>query len=557
MGAPLSDLPRARLRGSSLTDTEEGRTFFGQRLSVLGLCIFALSGGFQCVQSVTFTALTWGHVPIWTRNGVLGAEALLQLGATATAGLLWWLSRRRSLPAAWFPRLDAGATILMCGFFQASATMERELETGVVLMVLTTLCVLGTRAIVVPSGVRRTLAISVVCTAPIVVLTAVLVHRAGASPGNVVVSASNGVMWAIVLITISTVASGTIFDLRREVGQTRVLGQYTLEEKIGSGGMGEVWRASHAMLRRPTAIKLLLPERTGEAALQRFEREVQLTARLTHPNTVSIFDYGRSLDGVFYFAMELLDGVDLERLVGDHGPLPPERVVHVLRQVCGALAEAHAMGLVHRDVKPANVILIARGGEADVAKVVDFGLVKELEVSGDVALTGTSAILGTPLYLSPESIVSPGSVDAQTDIYALGAVGWFLLVGRPVFDSDNLVAVCSHHLHSIPERPSARIGRPLPSDLEDVLLQCLDKDRNARPIGARALRDALDACACAGRWTDARAAAWWAEFGAAQASATGRRSGAPHTLAIDLSVREAVDPTVPAARLPVADAAAV
>jgi serine/threonine protein kinase len=304
------------------------------------------------------------------------------------------------------------------------------------------------------------------------------------------------------------------------------------------------------MLRRPTAIKLLLVERTGEASLQRFEREVQLTARLTHPNTVSIFDYGRALDGVFYFAMELLDGVDLERLVDEHGPLPPERVVHVLRQVCGALAEAHAMGLVHRDVKPANVILMERGGESDVAKVVDFGLVKELEVSGDVSLTGTSAILGTPLYLSPEAIVSPSSVDAQTDIYALGAVGWFLLAGRPVFDSDNLVAVCSHHLSSSPQRPSARLGRPLPSDLEDVLLRCLDKDRNARPAGARALRDALDACECAGRWTEARAAGWWAQSGG-QATAAGRRSAAPKTLAIDLSVREAVDATVPADRLPV------
>jgi hypothetical protein len=551
MGDPLSDLPaRARTRGSSLTDTQEGRRFFAQRLSVLGLCIFALSGGFQVVQSVLLIVLLWGNVPILTRGGVLGSAALLQFGATATAGLLWWITRRRSLPASWLPRLDVGATLLMCGFFQASSTMESELGTALALMVLTTLCALGTRAIVVPSGVRRTLAVSVVCSAPIAVLTAVLVHRTGASAGSVVASTINGVLWGIVLITISTVASRTIFDLRREVGQARVLGQYTLEEKIGSGGMGEVWRASHAMLRRPTAIKLLPVERTGEASLQRFEREVQLTARLTHPNTVSIFDYGRALDGVFYFAMELLDGIDLERLVDEHGPLPPERVVHVLRQVCGALAEAHAMGLVHRDVKPANVILMERGGESDVAKVVDFGLVKELEVSGDVSLTGTSAILGTPLYLSPEAIVSPSSVDAQTDIYALGAVGWFLLAGRPVFDSDNLVAVCSHHLSSSPQRPSARLGRPLPSDLEDVLLRCLDKDRNARPAGARALRDALDACECAGRWTEARAAGWWAQSGG-QATAAGRRSAAPKTLAIDLSVREAVDATVPADRLPV------
>jgi hypothetical protein len=185
------------------------------------------------------------------------------------------------------------------------------------------------------------------------------------------------------------------------------------------------------------------------------------------------------------------------------------------------------------------------------------GAIRGVPLSLHLANDGSNAILGTPLYLSPEAIISPDSVDAQTDIYALGAVGWFLLAGRPVFDSDNVLAVCSHQLSSIPQRPSERLGKALPSDLEDVLLRCLDKDRNTRPAGARALRDALDACECAGRWTEARAAAWWEQFGAANAGAAGRRSVAPHTLAIDLSVREAVAATVPAARLPVAGAPVV
>ena len=188
----------------------------------------------------------------------------------------------------------------------------------------------------------------------------------------------NVATWCAVTIAIATVGSRVIFGLRTEAARVKRLGQYTLEHKIGAGGMGVVYRASHAMLRRPTAIKLLPPERAGEASLVRFEREVQMTAQLSHPNTVAIYDYGRTPEGVFYYAMEFLDGINLEDLVRTHGPQPAGRVVAILDQVCGALNEAHGSGLVHRDIKPANIILTERGGEPDVAKVVDFGLVKPL-----------------------------------------------------------------------------------------------------------------------------------------------------------------------------------
>ena len=201
--------------------------------------------------------------------------------------------------------------------------------------------------------------------------------------------ATAAMMWGFAIIT-CTVISWVIYGLRAEVREARRLGQYVLERKIGEGGMGEVYRARHGMMRRPSAIKLLRPDRAGEVDLRRFEREVQLTARLTHPNTITIFDYGRTHDGVFYYAMELLDGATLQRIVAVDGAQPAGRVVRILAMVCGALTEAHAIGLIHRDIKPANIMLCTQGGERDVVKLLDFGLVKEFEVDRDVTLTGAS-----------------------------------------------------------------------------------------------------------------------------------------------------------------------
>jgi eukaryotic-like serine/threonine-protein kinase len=497
--------------GSSITDTAGGRAFYQERLSMLGLCIFVLSGSFQLVSSLVVLLMFREQIPLFSDQGPLGTPALLQLAATGVGGALWLLNRTTTLPGQWLSPLDSIGTLAMCIFFDASAAAQEDWIPGMFVMTLTTLCVLVTRAIVVPSSARRTLIVSIPCSLPPALLTTWQALRHGA---GLDVSIGNGVgffMWGVVIVTISTVASRTIFGLRREVGHARVLGQYTLEEKIGEGGMGEVWRASHAMLRRPTAIKLLRQACMSEASLKRFEREVQHTALLTHPNTVAIYDYGRTPEGVFYYAMEFLDGIDLERLVGEEGPLPPERVVHVLRSVCGALAEAHDIGLVHRDIKPANILLAPRAGETDVAKVVDFGLVKDLGAE-EISLTGTNVLTGTPLYLSPEAIRAPDGLDGRSDLYALGAVGWFLLAGRPPFVAQTIVEIASHHLHSTPERPSKDLGRALPADLENLLLSCLQKNPDLRPANARAMRAALDACQCAGGWTAERSTAWWSTF---------------------------------------------
>ena len=345
------------------------------------------------------------------------------------------------------------------------------------------------------------------------------------------------IWWAIVAVG-ATVVSHVVFGLRAEVRRARRLGQYTIEAKIGEGGMGVVYRAHHGMMRRPTAIKLLRPEKAIEANLKRFEREVQLTARLTHPHTITIFDYGRTPEGVFYYAMELLDGASLERVVAVAGRLPPARVLHVLYEVAGALVEAHESGLIHRDVKPANIILCRQGGLYDFPKVVDFGLVKDLEPSGDAALTHADVIAGTPLYIAPEAITSPESVGPQSDIYSLGAVGYFALTGQHVFQGRTLVEVCSHHLHTTPEPPSKRVDSPVPADLEALVLECLEKDPARRPAGARELRRRLSACAAFGGWTEEDARAWWEQNAAATRSdrvAAPRRR--PHPDAAPLAAR--------------------
>jgi hypothetical protein len=287
------------------------------------------------------------------------------------------------------------------------------------------------------------------------------------------------------------------------------LGQYALEEKIGAGGMGTVYKARHALLRRPTAVKLLDVDKMSDAAVARFQREVQLTSALTHPNTVAVFDYGRTPDGIFYYAMEYLEGMNLDDLIQRCGPLPEARLVYLLRQVCGSLAEAHAASLVHRDIKPANIFLTCRGGMHDFVKVLDFGLAKALDGQDKANVTSPNALMGTPLYLSPEAVNRPEEVDARSDVYAVGAVGYFLLTGSPVFTGASVMEICMKHVKAAPEPPSARLGKPVSPDLEALLLRCLAKVPSDRPGDAAELLRALESCAVAGTWTLQDAAAWW------------------------------------------------
>jgi serine/threonine protein kinase len=264
------------------------------------------------------------------------------------------------------------------------------------------------------------------------------------------------------------------------------------------------------MMRRSSAIKLMRGKQASDAQVRRFEREVQLTARLTHPNTITIFDYGRTHDGVFYYAMELLDGANLQRIVTVGGPQPAGRVLRILAMACGALSEAHDIGLIHRDIKPANLMLCSQGGELDVVKLLDFGLVKELVVEGEAQLTGVSTLIGTPQYMAPESILGPEATDTRSDLYALGAVAYYLLAGVDVFEGKSVIELCIQHLHQ-PPPPFAERGVEVPVELEAIVLACLDKRPERRPQSAAELRRRLETCSVS-PWGDEHARAWWQKY---------------------------------------------
>jgi serine/threonine-protein kinase len=308
---------------------------------------------------------------------------------------------------------------------------------------------------------------------------------------------------------IGVYGSQALQRVRRDAYDARQFGQYVLKERIGDGGMGEVYRAEHLLLKRPCALKLIRPERDAdESTLARFEAEVRATARLSHINTVEIYDYGRADDGTFYYVMELLQGLDLEDLVRRHGPLPPDRAIYLLRQVCGALREAHSSGLIHRDIKPGNIFAAERGGVHDVAKLLDFGLVKQRTPAEEGATSKPRRFSGTPLYMAPEQATNYEGADARTDIYALGAVAYFLVTGRPPFDRHDLSEIL--HAHAFEDaQPPSNVRPGLPVDLDRVILRCLAKRPRDRFPDAESMERALTSCASAGEWNEHRAAQWW------------------------------------------------
>jgi hypothetical protein len=300
-----------------------------------------------------------------------------------------------------------------------------------------------------------------------------------------------------------------VFAMKLEAKAAHVteLGQYRLLNKVGEGGMGAVYRAEHSLLARPTAIKLLKAS-TAET-LQRFEREVKITAGLSHPNTIAIYDYGFNDSGTFYYAMELLDGTDLEGLVHKNGPLPVGRALHIVRQVLGSLAEAHEAGLVHRDIKPANIMLTTRGGIRDFVKVLDFGLVRPVE-TGDAKLTGEQTVIGTPLYLAPELLTSSTAAGPRSDLYAVGAVLFYLLSGRDAFEAPNMTAMVSRHLSGTRTPLESVIpGGVVPEGIDELIGSWLARDASKRPENARAALAELTVLLVRYPWTDedARAAA--------------------------------------------------
>jgi len=508
--------------------------------------------------TVIYIVLTFA-ASLWLRQLWFNRSSAPLVVATIAFAALWLLLRGAPRSPRFVRAVELSTLFVGTAAISAVAlVMDLLAQPDMIVRNLLTY-VLLVYAVYVPSTARRTLVVASLMTLPL--LACIFVAFRAYDPalydppaaywpkgevGAVAYPATffNAVWWAVA-VAMAAGFSQTLYGLRKAVSDIRRLGQYTLEEKLGEGGMGVVYRASHAMLRRPTAIKLLHPDRGGKDALTRFEREVRRTAMLTHPNTVTVFDYGRTTDGVFYYAMELLKGASLDEIVEVDGPQPEERVIHLLEQAAGSLAEAHDAGLIHRDVKPGNILVVDRGGISDQVKVVDFGLVKDVggaargAVAPEPALTMADTITGTPMYMAPETFSTPEGVDARADLYALGAVGYWLLTGTHVFGGKTILEVVGHHLHSVPDRPSARLGAPVAADLEAVILECLAKRPEDRPASAHILRERLRACEAAGRWTNARAAEWWASHrhqlrssgaGASAASAEGAADDArpPH-----------------------------
>jgi serine/threonine-protein kinase len=321
----------------------------------------------------------------------------------------------------------------------------------------------------------------------------------------------------LLIVILGYVTARVVYDLGAEVTRARDLGSYHLVERLGQGGMGEVWRAKHRLLARPAAIKLIKPSLTvagGDAgnAVRRFEREAQITAQLRSPHTVALWDFGAADDGSFYYVMELLDGFDLQALVERYGPVPAERAIFLVRQMCHSLAEAETKGLVHRDIKPGNIFVCRYGVDFDFVKVLDFGIAKALDVPTsfpNALLTGENVLRGTPAFIAPEQALGAASVDSRADIYATGCVAYWLLTGELVFTADTVMGVLLHHAHTPPTAPSARSELPIPPELDAVILSCLAKNPADRPGSAAELSQRLAAIALARPWNDDRAREWW------------------------------------------------
>ena len=507
---------------SSPWGSDESREFLQERVARFSRIVFLVS--FPFFLATWIVDLIW--YPAVLEHGLpVGVTALFNLGWLFVLLAMWLATRTGSLPGSVLHTIDAAGVFLVStamtgmSFSFAAIVLRPDLLAAVSLIGL-----LLYRAAIVPSEPSRTAWIGVACCAPLPFATYLSYSRSVRPPGLPPASAYTvwAFLFAVLIVLLSSKISSVIYGLRQTIRAARQLGPYTLETKIGEGGMGAVYRARHALLRRPTAIKILPPERAGEMDMTRFEREVQMTSQLTSPHVVSVYDYGRTPDGVFYYAMEFLDGIDLAELVDRDGPMPPGRVVHVLRQVCEALGEAHRAGLIHRDIKPANILLCERGGKHDVVKVVDFGLVKDLAKRSGPGVTTDNLVLGTPHYIAPEALRSPDRIDARSDLYALGATAYFLLTGKPVFEG-GLPEIFAHHLGTAPIPPSERLGRPVPRSLEAVVMASLAKDPNDRPESTEALDAALADCSDVPPWTEADAFAWWRTRGARIRAA---RSGA-------------------------------
>ncbi len=500
--------------GSETAVLLRGRLKIGAPLLCLTVALITLHSAFfghteyplwyGAIVAVVFAALSgllWSRMPLTL--GQLRLVELILFGLIA----LNYLAKQYVDALRWAGQGDTAETM-------ARITSARQAAYAI----------MATYALFIPNTWRRALVVlTMMASLPALVPLVMRVHNPAAFA---VMRAGMGVeawtyvaIWMVLGVAITTAGTHIIQVMRVEAYEAKQLGQYRLTDKIGAGGMGEVWKAEHQLLARPAAIKLVKPEmldaKTADEArttLGRFEREAQATALLRSVHTIDIYDFGITDDGVFYYVMELLDGLDFENLVKQFGPLSAARTVYLLRQACDSLAEAHEHGLVHRDIKPANLFACRMGRAYDFVKILDFGLVKSDPQQGPAnaeSLTVEGMTAGTPAFMSPEQVLSKPYLDDRSDIYSLGCVAFWMLTGQYMFDGDNAMEVAVHQVNTEPPSPSERTEVPVPADLEEVLLACLRKDPNRRPASAAALAEMLAKCESASAWTEVDAQAWW------------------------------------------------
>ncbi len=484
-----------------------------RRLGILSLVAAGLWVVATILGHLAVRSMSHGD-PQWLRVGV--PEAIAALSAALSVSLFFYSRRSQRDPRT---LLDLGQVYLVLTALALGLVFHWEVMPGY-MQIAPQISWIGAVvlmfAAIVPSTRAKTLVSGLISVSMNPV--AMLIARArGTWPFESPTDALLMHYPDYLLVGVAVVISHIVTTLGQQVAKAREMGSYQLGELLGRGGMGEVYKATHRMLARPAAIKLIRPETIGagdpvaaELAVTRFRREAQAAANLRSPHTVELYDFGVTDDQTLYFVMELLDGLDLDTLVREHGPLPASRAVHVLTQVCASLEEAHVQGLVHRDIKPANIHVGRLGLVCDFVKVLDFGLVKPIADRSVEQTLATQAglIVGTPGYMAPEMVLSD-TVDGRADLYALGCVGYYLLTGQQVFDADTTMKVMAKHLQEAPIPPSQRVANGVPPRLEQVILACLAKTPDDRPRSAADLARLL-AAADVEPWTNEEAAEWWA-----------------------------------------------
>jgi serine/threonine-protein kinase len=434
------------------------------------------------------------------------------IGLVLCAGL-WIALLTRSLRDRHALAIALAMEVMLVALISATVPWAAFIRTAHVSSLTWAVPIIITSALLVPTRPATTLWVSGLCGVTIPAGLWLLAARGSIvlSPSDLLHSAAT----AGVAVGIATVASRTMYGARQQIAAARMVGSYELVERLGQGGMGEVWKARHLMLARPAAVKLILPEalqgpmEQRDEVMKRFAREAQVTASLRSPHTVELFDFGTTAAGTLYYAMELLDGMNLEHFVYRFGPVEPRRAVHWLRQACHSLGEAHARGLVHRDIKPANLFVCRYGRDADFIKILDFGLTKSAAAGSDAGSTRGGQRVGTPGYMAPEQVFGL-VIDPRADLYALGCVGYWLIAGEKPFESDDAGELMRQHAQIEAPPLSGRAKQAVPARLEAVIMGCLSKDAASRPADADALSAALESALDREAWGEAEAVEWWA-----------------------------------------------